>query len=717
MTRVLGDRWVYHRTDESYWRHILREYRYHGWRRRQKLMGYTAADDWRQHCAGVRQRFRALLGPLPERTLLNPRRVDVLERDGYVVEKLLIESQPRFYVPVNLYLPTTAHFPAPTILNPVGHWLHAKAQEVVQARAIGLARKGYIAAVYDPIGQGERDQFPEELLHPGMLHYSTTQHAVLGLACSLIGQSIIGHMVWDGVRVLDYLETRPEVDATRFGCTGASGGGTYTTFLSAFDDRIKAAVPVCSTTTRERSLSQGSIGELCQDPEASIRDDLDTADLFLCAAPAALRIVVAAYDTFPLVGAQEVYVDVKAGYTALGVADRVDLVEVPSRHDYNRPMREAMYAWFNRWLGNPEADAVEAPYEAQPPERLHCTPTGRLWTSLGGETVLTVNRARARAVMARLPVPESREEAARQRAVVRAAVPKVLGHVGGPAYAPAKVLDVTVADGVCTEQVALESEPDLPIPFVLSARADGAPPRTVLLLDDRGKAAEADAGGLVPALVQAGCRVVAADLRGWGETAWKERFPLEPDQFDFLGSESLLAYSCYMLGAWPVSQRVTDAMRVIDYLASRDDVDLSGLAVVGRGVAGIVALHLAAADPRVAAVGCYETLAAYRLVIDADHFSTPASAFLPGVLLRYDLPDLAGALAPRPVWLANPLDALGARIDGDAATTAYAPTVRLHERLGKNGGVRLQTALNAAALSSDLTAWLQHGAVRAPATA
>jgi len=196
--------------------------------------------DWQQHCEGVRARFRASLGPLPERTPLNAQVTGRLERDGYTVEKLLLESQPGFYVTANLYLPVPGRFPAPAILNPVGHWRHGKAEDLVQARGIGLARHGYVALIYDPIGQEERSQERESVQRRNPQPAATRQHAAAGLPCTLIGQTIINHILWDGVRMLDYLESRPEVDATRIGCTGASGGGYQTMFLNALDPRIKS---------------------------------------------------------------------------------------------------------------------------------------------------------------------------------------------------------------------------------------------------------------------------------------------------------------------------------------------------------------------------------------------------------------------------------------------------------------------------------------------
>jgi len=132
----------------------------------------------------------------------------------------------------------------------------------------------------------------------------------------------------------------------------------------------------------------------------------------MCAAPNAVQVIVATYDFFPLIGAREVYLDLQHCYRTLGLEERVKLVEVPAHHDYNQPMREAAYAWFNRWLGL-EVDAVEAPWQPEPPERLWSTASGQVLTSLGGETVRSLNRQRATRLVP--PEPALPDVAAAQR--------------------------------------------------------------------------------------------------------------------------------------------------------------------------------------------------------------------------------------------------------------------------------------------------------------
>ncbi len=655
--------------EQAYFGYLLRQAREHNWRRKRKLRSFSSAADWQAHMQAVRENFRLSLGAFPEKTPLNPQLVDTLERDGYVVEKLLIESQPGFPVTVNLYRPPEVNEPLPAVLNPLGHWADGKAETVVQARGIGLARHGYVALVYDPIGQGERSQHWDSATHTNPVESSTEQHAGACLPCWLTGQTVINHMVWDGVRMLDYLETRDDVDSSRIGCTGASGGGTFTMFITAFDDRITAAMPVCSTATYERMHSKGQIGDPCQDPVGSYPNDMDMADLLMCRGPLPMQITCTTYDFFPLIGVRDVYMDVLDCYTALGVPERANLFEAPAHHDYNQPMREAMYAWFNRWLKDEPGPVTEAPFVTETPETLWCTPAGQVILTDRNETVVSLNEKRVQKLAPPVPEPDSQEDAAQFGQETREAARAVLAYDEKPAAGALQTVGTREVGGLHVEEVYFESEVDLPVPGLVFHPPSEGPHPAVIFIHDLGKDIEAHEDGIPAALARAGSRVFAMDVRGWGETRWLPETVYRPDDAALLGADSRLAYMGYFLGEWPLTLRVTDVIRCVDQIAARADVNEGRIAVLGQRGGGLVALHAAALDERIRAVAAYETLASYRHITRAGDYTVPASSFLPGVLLRYDLPSLIGALAPRAVSIVTPVDAIGeavAREDGEA---------------------------------------------------
>jgi dienelactone hydrolase len=713
----------------THWQAVLADVDEQTWRRRRKLRAFRGRADWEGHVETTRARFRAALGPLPLSQGAPPavERTGVLERDGYAVEKLLLETQPGFWAAANLYLPARPAGRAPAILNAVGHWEHSKAQEVEQARCIGQARKGYVALIWDPLGQGERFQYWDEARRAPWPGSSTEQHAAVCNPALLLGSTVIATMLWDGVRMLDYLAARPEVDPERIGCTGVSGGGTYTMFLGAFDRRLKATVPVCSTSTLERKHRQGQIGEPCQDPWRAYPDDLDTADLLLAQAPAALRLIGTRWDTFPLAGLREVALEVQDGYAALGIPEKTDLCVVDAHHDYNREQRERMYAWMNRWLEH-DAPVEEAPYAAEDPPRLWCTRTGQLLTDGLGRTAPDLVRDLAAGV---IPAPAPLDTAAaagRERDRVLGAARRLLGDAPPLDGAPPVERPPARCGGLVVERLILQARMDVPLPTLVfrpppgGDRAEGAgwPPTphergpALIVVDDRGKGAEGGEEGLTPALARAGILALAVDLRGWGETAWvNQRFGWSQDRRALLGADNLLAYVGYMLGAPSVAQRVQDVLGVLRYVRGRPDVDPRRVWLCGRGGGAVVALHAAALDGAVRGVALDAGMATYRSAVEAPRNLQPVADFLPGVLLHYDLPDLAAALAPAGVLVLNPVGADGQPLPPATAAGAYAGAARAAGRLG--GRLEVAAGCPAGARAARIATWIAEARAGGPA--
>ena len=228
----------------------------------------------------VRAKILELIGGLPDYSgPLNPRVTGNIQGEGYTIEKVIFESLPGFYVTANLYVPQRGRPPYPGILFPLGHETGAKAHSAWQQMLGSLAKKGYVALAWDPIGQGERAQLYDPDWGESKVFRSTTEHTIVGIQCLLVGDSLARYTIWDAMRALDYLLSRPEVDASRIGCTGNSGGGTHTAYLAALDDRIKVAAPSCYLTSWSRLLE--SIGP--QDAEQNLipwlGDGLDHADV------------------------------------------------------------------------------------------------------------------------------------------------------------------------------------------------------------------------------------------------------------------------------------------------------------------------------------------------------------------------------------------------------------------------------------------------------
>ncbi|HEY2018254.1 MAG TPA: acetylxylan esterase, partial [Bryobacteraceae bacterium] len=217
-------------------------------RRNARLAKLTTPTAIRDYQAWARTTFRKLAGALPERTPLSPRTTGAFERDRYRVEKLVYESRPGLFVTANLYLPKGGTAPYPGVLFHMGHSTNGKGYAFYQRCCQGLVQLGHVVLAFDPIGQGERVNYPRPGSWLSALNSPTDEHTMPGRQMLLAGETATGAMLWDAMRSLDVLASHPQVDAKRIGATGQSGGGTTTMFLSAVDDRIAATV-VCSGIT------------------------------------------------------------------------------------------------------------------------------------------------------------------------------------------------------------------------------------------------------------------------------------------------------------------------------------------------------------------------------------------------------------------------------------------------------------------------------------
>ena len=345
--------------------------------------------------AYIRAKLLEEIGGFPEKTPLNARITGTLEREGYRVEKLIFESQPRYYVTANVYVPTTGKRPYAAVLGTAGHSGEGKAAEIYQRAWIGLAKRGFLVLAYDPPGQGERLQYlnadGKSPFNPG----GTGEHTMAGRQCLLTGTNIARYMIWDGIRAFDYLLTRPDVDPKRIAVAGNSGGGTQSSYLAAFEPRLAAAAPSCYITSWEKLWSGPGPQDAEQDFAGFLADGLDFPDFLIAFAPKPIHMATAIKDFFPIDGARATYAEARRVFGVLGAADRAGYFEYDDTHGWSKPRREATYRWFEKWLHGREDSGAEPEFKVEVPKDLNCTPTGQVATSLKGETVQSLNRALA----------------------------------------------------------------------------------------------------------------------------------------------------------------------------------------------------------------------------------------------------------------------------------------------------------------------------------
>jgi cephalosporin-C deacetylase-like acetyl esterase len=609
----------------------------------------------------VRERMLAELGGLPERTPLNARVVGRVERDGYRVEKVVFQSQPHFYVTGNLYLPTRGQPPYPAVLFPLGHEIGGKSNADWQHVLVTVARRGFVAFTWDPLGQGERSQFYAadfESSELGETAY-TTEHTMLGAQCLLAGDNLARYTIWDGIRALDYLLSRKEVDPTRVACTGNSGGGTHTAYLSALDDRIKVAAPSCYITSWRRLLE--SIGP--QDAEQCLppffKDGLDHPDFIYAFAPKPFLILSAIRDFFSISGARESFREARRLYAVDGAPDKLQMFEADNTHGYRLPRREAAYNWLSRWLKGQEDHSPEEVVQVEPGEVLRCTGSGQVSTSLGGESVYSLNLKRVEQNRARRAPIATREAAAANRDEIERQVRKLTAFDAPAGPLTVKPFGTVRAQGYRLEKLVYESEPGITVPALLFVPEGGAARKpAVIYVNERGKAAGWGPEGDIEALIARGFIVLAIDPCGWGETRPGQNPDEDNATYRMFGNYPD-AMRALLVGRTLVGMRAGDISRGVDLLVGRPEVDPAKIYGFGVGAGALTLLHEAVLDRRISALALDHMLVSFQSVVTHRMHHDIYESVIPGVLKAYDLPDLVAAVAPRPVWLVDAVDPLG----------------------------------------------------------
>jgi cephalosporin-C deacetylase-like acetyl esterase len=590
----------------------------------------------------VRATILDSIGGLPERTPLNARVTGTLDRGDYKIEKIVFESQPRFFVTASLYLPKKGSPPYPAILFPLGHEMGGKSHSVWQQVLGSLARRGYVAFTWDPVGQEERKQFFDPDWNDSKLFSSTVEHTELGAQCMLVGDALARYTIWDGIRALDYLLSRPEVDAARVGATGNSGGGTHTTYISALDDRIKVAAPSCYINSWRVLLDALGPQDAEQVFPGWLKNGMDFPDFIYGFGPKPFLILSAIRDFFPIGGARETFAEAHGVYEALGISDKLHKVEADDGHGYSQPRRQAAYRWFGRWLKSEDDDGSEQEVPALSSEELWATPTGQVSTALHGEDVFSLNLKRYATVRSSRP------------ALSLEKVRDLAGFAPSSGELNIKTYGTLPRNGYRIEKLTYESEPGTLIPalvYVPDTRAARMP--AILFADGEGKQASREAAEL---LVRKGNIVVSIDARGLGET--RPALDTHSNFFTYFADHDD-AETAILLGKTLVGMRAADIARGIDLLAARSDVDSSNISGVGRGAAAVAMLHAAAFDPRIRKLVLEDMLVSYDAIVTHRIHRQMFEQIVPSALKFYDLPDLASSLSPRPVWMINAVNPLG----------------------------------------------------------
>lgn len=579
----------------------------------------------------VRAKILELIGGLPDYGgPLNARVTGRLEHAGYTIEKVVLESLPQVHVTANVYRPNQPGR-RPGVLLPLGHWEQGKPGP--QLIAANLALKGFVVLAYDPLGQGERLQAFDKRVGRSLAGGATDQHFMAGAQSLLAGESFARYRIWDAKRALDYLLSRPDVDAERIGCTGCSGGGTLTTYISALDPRIKVAAPACYMNSF-RVLFSGPVGDSEQSLPDFLSSGLDQTDYVELFAPKPWLICSTLGDFFTPEGARQVYQEALGWYRIYGAGDKIRWAVGHGGHGTPLEIREEIYAWMIRWLLDGQGSAAEEPVELHPDHELRATRTGQVSTELGSRDIYQV-------------ILENLRQ--RRRSGAAAALLEEIRRLSGPprpGLLPPRVLAETGGAEFTTQRVALEVEPGLEIePSLLVPRRPGHHP-AVLVVSGGGSPSP-----LALRLARAGNVVLALAPRGLPGRA-------ETRGLRLLG-DWLANTRAWLIGRNLPALRAHDIRRGVGLLAGRADVDASRIRAAARETAGIWLLLAAAIDQRISRLWLDRTPHSLRAAFENPLHRNLHDAVIPGFALRWDLEDLVKAIEPRTVLWTDPTDWMG----------------------------------------------------------
>jgi dienelactone hydrolase len=643
--------------------------------------------EMKKYQAVTRDRLNAIVGDFPVRTPLNARIVGRLDRGDYAIENVIFESRPRYYVTANVYVPKRTQGKFPAVLAPVGHWGAGKFFEDYQRLGVYLARRGFVVLVYDAPGQGERQQYFDPVLgqtrlSPGNTHWFVTiEHNYAGSQTILTRDNYTGYMVWDGIRAIDYLTQRADVDPDKIACTGTSGGGLQAEVLSALDQRIKVSIPVC----------YGGCA-----PDTPARHGLGRADVDALIAPRPLLMIEATGDPRGAVlSKQKRHEVVSHLYTVSQVSARTRFLIAEEPHGYGETIRRAAYEWLSRWFsGSAPAPATlqEERGILESETALMCTITGQVKTALGGETVFSLNRAEAARLRDRETAPQKRENVVEWQRQLRDDVKAKLALEVSRNPLHARQLGRVDKGTYVLEKVVYYSDPEVYVPGLLFLpKAQDSRP-AVVFVNEGGKTAGDVIEKYVRPLVDAGTAVLAIDPRGTGETA-PVGVNRERNYRGFVhDDETSLTYEALGAGVTMLGMRTRDVLHAIDYLETRSEVDRSRISAVGHGSGALVVLHAAALDQRIRSVAALGALLSYAAVVDNEIYAHRPSLFPPGALSKYDLPELAALVAPRSLLLLNSVDQVHERVELDRVAQTYRAASRIFDLSGANAAFRIQHA-------------------------
>jgi dienelactone hydrolase len=568
---------------------------------------------------------------LPVRTPLKPSIVGRVDYDDYRLEKVIYESQPGFFVTALMYLPY-APPPYPAVLVLAGHNNEGKA--AYQEICINLAQQGFAVLSPDPIGQGERKQILSE--SGKGIYPPTTEHMIEGVVPLLLSQSLTTHMVWDGIRALDYLTSRPDIDSTKIGCLGNSGGGNRTSYLMAIDERVSCAAVSSFITTNARKNNFPGPGDAEQNIYRQIKVGMDHADYIIMRAPKPTLILSPTNDFVPVEGAWEAFREAHRIYTKLGYPEHVGIIEVDGNHGLSQTSMIGAVRWMKRWLMDIDEPVLKSETHLKEHTDLQCSPEGQVLQMDGARSLFELYAEKETSLVGARNrfFREHNNSEIRDQIRILAGI-RNLADISDPHFEERGVVsrkEYHIIKGV----LSWEEDILLPVLNFVPKEKNG---ECYIYLHDQGKSFHGREGGAIEKLVHEGYEVMAVDIRGIGETAttpWRY-----VQAHEFTGHDAAEFYIALMLGKSFVGMRAEDILAVAKHKIQQDPSQRSHLHLISWGTTCPAALHAMVLEPGLfQSLTMHDSLASWQKAVRSGITKNVLINVVPGALEYYDLPDL-----------------------------------------------------------------------------
>ena len=644
---------VYNRYPRMVHEYYVRKIRAVEKRGLEKKNALKTKEDAEAYVKDVQARIAKAFAPLPKKkTPLKAKITGTLDRDGYTVEKVIFESRPKFYVTAHLYLPKDRKGKVPGVVGTCGHSSNGKNAEAYQSFAQGLARMGTACLIYDPIGQGERSQYLDDrwklILRPG-----THEHNMAGNQMELVGEFLGSWRAWDGIRALDYLLTRPEIDPNHVGVTGNSGGGTMTTWLLGVEPRWTMGAPSCFVTTWRRNLENELPQDNEQCPPRSLALGLDHDDYIAAMAPKPVIVLAKEKDYFDARGSEEVLSRLKNLYRLLGAEESIQLYIGPTTHGYSQENREAMYRFFNSVTEASDA-GNEPDLAIEDDKTLWCTEKGQVGHDPSAKTVFDFTAAKAERQK------KIREEKPLSGEALKQAVKTTLRIPDSDPKSPPNVRIVRAYGAKRNYpqpywiNYAVESEPGIQAicTMIGNERLYSRPPqapqdgdgRVLLWIGDLSSDLELREEPAIRELIEKEGKevpVFACDVRGVGESlpATAGHRPR-----GYYGADYFYSAYANMLSRPYLGGKTFDVLRVLDFLGK---YGWSNVHLASKGYGTLPAGLAALLDDRVKTITLNDKLESWHSIATEELYEWPLSHMVFGVLKTWDLPDIWKAIENR----------------------------------------------------------------------